>query len=421
MGQEINHRNFKTSKVLQTLDVCTSVKGLNILFTSAHFPYPLIGGERIKQYNILKHLGKNNRIFLICLDRGYEIKPEYIYEIKKINVEPYAFHINKYKGMLNAVLFSPNGKPLEINYFRHSEYSKKIAEIISENKIDLLMNLFIRTAEHVKGYNIKKILLAEDCRSFYQERTSKISANLIQKVRRLFDSLQIRKYEADIMNYFDVTTVVTEEDSEQMTLLNPKADIRILSQGVDHLIFEPPENNELRSDLLFVGKLDVWINILMVKKLIHEILPIIRKSFPGIKLHIVGANPVKEILAEQNDYIIVHSDVPDIVPYLQKAAIFLHPHEGGSGIQSKVLEALSCACPVITSKSGANGIGIIPGINGFIADNIEDFAAIAIALLKDEQLRITIGANARKLALEKHSWESINSDLEELIVDVLNS
>ncbi|MGA2296264.1 MAG: glycosyltransferase [FCB group bacterium] len=394
-------------------------KGLNILFTSAHFPYPLIGGERVKEYNIIRHLAQNNRVILVCLDRGYEVKPEYLDEMKKINVEPYYFHINNFNAMASAAAFTPFGKPLESNFFRHSQFRNKILDIVSNNRIDLIINFFIRTAEHVKDLKIKKMLMAEDCRSFYQYQTFKASKNLRQRIVRSYEAGKLRKYEAEIMNHYDITTVVTEEDYRQMRELNSIADIRILMQGVDTELFCPPEHNSIRKDMLFIGKLDVWTNILMVRKIIHEIFPYIHEKNPDAKLLIVGANPVKEILKEQNENIIIHANVVDIVPYLQNAVVFLHPHEGGSGIQNKVLEAMSCACPIITTKSGTNGIGIQSGINGFIAENISNFIRYTLDLLNSSELRYSIGINARKYILENHTWEPIFTQLDEIISELI--
>ena len=397
------------------------IKGQNILFTSAQFPFPLIGGERIKQYYLLKHLARENKIFLVCLDRNYRVTDSDMDELRKINIKPFLFHINPLKAYSSAAFFSPFGGPLEIEFFRNKGFKQQVDEILRKEKIDLIINFFLRTTEVVKNYKIKKILLAEDCRSFYQYGTSKVSDNFREKAIRFYDSLKLKKYEADIMNSFDVTTVVTEEDRYQMRELNSQSRIEILSNGVDTVKFCPPDINDYRKDLIFVGKLDCWTNILMVKRIVQEIFPGIKEKNPGIILHIVGASPVKEILVYQNESVLVHADVQDIVPHLQTAAIFLHPHIGGSGIQNKVLEAMACECPVITTPSGARGIKINPGVNGFITDNNTDIINIANELLNDNATINAVGKFARAHILKYHTWDSIYNDLEKIIHETLKS
>ncbi len=398
-----------------------STKGLNILFTTAHFPYPLIGGDRIKSYNIIKHLAKKNKVYLVSFDRGLEIKEDYINELRKINVESFAFQINKAKAYLSAGFFSPLGKPLEINYFRNGKFGKKVEQITSENRIDLVISFFLRTAEYVKNFNCKKILLAEDCRTLYQGRTYQATKNLREKTIRFYETHKMKKYEAGITRFFDITTLVTNEDVKIMKSLNPKADIRLLTNGVDTDKYVPSTEKNLKSTLLFTGKLDFWVNVLMVKKIVNDIFPGIKKKNPDARLIIAGANPHKEILKCKSESIEIHSNVKDIIPYYQNASVFLHPHEGGSGIQNKIMEAMACGCSVVTTKSGARGIDIQNGANGFIANNNNDFIQYANTLLEDENLRAHIGSNARAYVKANHTWEAVFSVLDEIIEELIKN
>ncbi|MDT3740040.1 MAG: glycosyltransferase [Candidatus Kapabacteria bacterium] len=381
--------------------------GLNILIATPHFPFPMIGGERIKLFNLIKHLAKKHNVFLVSFDRGYEVRQEYIDVIKSLGVDTTVFKINHIAAALSAGLFTLFRNPLEIEYFEHSKFRNQINEIMNNHKIDLVLSFFIRTAEHVKKLPVKKILVAEDCRSYYQKRTSESSKKLRQKFIRGYDAVKIARYESDIMNYFDRTTVVTEEDRKQMLKLNPAADIRIISQGVDTDIYTPSIDAKDRNDILFLGKLDVWANILMVNKIVLEIFPLIKKANPGVRLHIAGANPVKGILNFQSESIQIHQNPVDITPFYQKAAVFLHPHSGGSGVQNKVLEAMASGCPVVTSQSGANGINISNGENGYIAGCNEEFAHYTIEMLTNKNQREKVGINARQYVETEKSWESV--------------
>ncbi|MCL5990752.1 MAG: hypothetical protein M1419_01445, partial [Bacteroidetes bacterium] len=268
-----------------------SVKDLNILYTTAHYPYPPIGGDRSKQYYLLKHLAENNNVTVVSLDKGLEVKSENIEEMKKINIDSYVFKINHTKGYFNAALFSPFGNPLEIEFFRNPGFRNKIKELTGNIKFDLVINYFLRTAELVKNINSKKILLSEDCRSYYQANTYPISRNFRQKMIRFYESKKLRKYESDIMNYFDVTTAVTQTDLNEMKKLNPNAIIKILTNGVDVEKYKPGNDNNNRKDIIFAGKLDFWLNRLIVERIINKILPGIKKVHPQVKFHIIGANP----------------------------------------------------------------------------------------------------------------------------------
>jgi polysaccharide biosynthesis protein PslH len=396
-----------------------AINGLNILYTTVHFPFPPIGGDRIKQLKILEHLAKRNKIFLVSLDRGYEITDRYVEEIRNLGIEPFVFKINKYRAYLSAALLAPFGLPMEINFFRHPMFKRKVNEILSDNNIDLIISYYLRTTHYTRQIKAKKILVSDDCRTFYQSRTASESTNLRQRLIRKLEANRLRKYESEISDYYDVTTFVTKEDLAQMSNLNNKAKLRILSNGVDTEKFFPPDNDNHRRDVIFTGKLDAWVNNLMVRRIVENIFPKIKQAVPDTRLHIVGSKPTEEILSYRSESIFIHPDVPDFTPYLQNSAVYMHAHLGGSGIQNKLLEAMACGCPVITNKSGAWGFNIENGVNGFMAENDDEFAAIAIKLLKDPELVKTIGTNARKYIVENHTWDQIYSDLENIISEVI--
>ena len=397
------------------------LKNLNILFVTAHFPYPIVGGERVKQYHIIKHLAKNNNVNIVSFDRNYPVTENDVKQMKEMGIESYVFHLNKFKSYFSAALYSPFRHPLEIEFFWDGRFRNKINEIIRTQKIDLIINYFLRTAEFVKNFKIKKILMAEDCRWFYQQKTYKISKNPRQKLIRYFESVKLRNYESAIMDYFDLTTLVSQKDLDCMKTVNQNAKLEILTNGVDTEKYLIKNNSENRKDLIFVGKLDVWINRLMLNKIINKIFPKIKSQIHDIKLHIVGANPAKDLLKKSDSNIIVHNYIEDFSGLLNESAVFLHPHEGGSGIQNKLLEAMACGCPVVTSVSGANGIEIINGETGFIANTYNDFIRYALNILNDLELRKKISANSRAYIEKHHKWEYVFQKLDEQILNVMNS
>src|SRR5574344_424207 len=215
----------------------------------------------------------------------------------------------------------------------------------------------MRTAKYLKNeVGMKKILMAEDCRMLYQKRSYMESKNLIQKCIRLYEYFRLKKYEPEIMKKYDIVTFVTTNDINEMRKRLNTVDYRLLTNGTDVDFFVPPENFAQRNGILFAGKLDVWANVIMVQKIVKEIMPLIWKKLPEANLNIVGANPHNEILKFASKKVKIIPNVPSMLPYLQNASVFLHPHVGGTGIQNKLLEAMSCGTPVVTTPIGNQGI-----------------------------------------------------------------
>ncbi|MGC5198621.1 glycosyltransferase, partial [Aphanothece microscopica] len=207
-------------------------------------------------------------------------------------------------------------------------------------------------------------------------------------------------------------TFVTKEDIEAMRSQQPRGMYALLTNGVDLDRFSFDERCSHRRGIIFTGKLDVQANHLMATGILNNILPLIRQQLPDVVLSFVGAKPRKALLAAAKGRASVVADVPDIVPYLHNAAIFLHPHEGGSGIQNKVLEAMATGCPVVTTKSGLQGIEAIHGVHAMIGTSPAQIAEYAVILLKNPELRMTLARNARLLMETTHSWNHVHTQTE---------
>ena len=393
------------------------MKKLNILFLLPRYPFPLIGGDRVKPYHIIKHLASEHNVTLVTFFQGKKFTDSLRNSVQKLGVELHVIPLNPINSGLNSSLRLLSKKPLEILYYEEKAYHNKVSKLIDEKNFDLGFSFFMRTAEYLKNVEMPKILMAEDCRTIYQQRSYEGSDNLKQKMIRLWEWKKLKKYEPNIVNYFDVTTLVSNDDIRHMKQLNPNANYRLLTNGVDIEKFTPKKDIE-RKNLLFTGKFDVWANELMVGRIVNEILPIVKKRFPNVKLILAGANPTKSIQNLESEDIEVYSNVPEIVPYLHNAAVYVHPHYGGSGIQNKLLEAMCAGCPVVTTTTGNQGIEAVDGDSILISDTSEGIAEKVISLLSDSQYAEKISKNGHNYIVNKHSWEAIYKQCDDIIAEV---
>lgn len=76
-----------------------------------------------------------------------------------------------------------------------------------------------------------------------------------------------------------------------------------------------------------------------------------------------------------------------------------------SPIPMSLLEAMSCGCAVVSTATCMIPEVIEHGVNGFISNDEDDLRNYIDTLLNDEDLRKTVGENARKTIEEKFSIE----------------
>ncbi len=66
-------------------------------------PYPLIGGDRIKSFHLLKHLAKSHNITLITFYQGHEDYHEYQKEIENLGVKVIVIPLNPIKSSIASI------------------------------------------------------------------------------------------------------------------------------------------------------------------------------------------------------------------------------------------------------------------------------------------------------------------------------
>ena len=107
-----------------------------------------------------------------------------------------------------------------------------------------------------------------------------------------------------------------------------------------------------------------------------EVMPRIARVRPGARFYIVGMNPSATVTAlASRPGIVVTGTVPDMRPYIQHAAAVVAPLRVARGVQSKVLEAMAMARPVVVSPAARQGLRGEAGKEFAVATSAEEFSS----------------------------------------------
>lgn len=398
------------------------IKPLNILFLTCRFPFPLIGGDRIKPYHLLQYLAKRHTVTLVCLYQGIDSSIlEYKQKIEELGVKVIPIRLSLLTSLVTILFSFLKSIPLEVLYYFQPTLKRTVDELLRNNQFDVAIAFFMRTAEYLRTKDIKKILIAEDCRYEYQKRSAQSSTTFVQKFIRNWEQKKLATYEKQVMNDFDCSTFVTNEDISFVKKLNPNANYALLTNGFDTKRFTYVPFTTDRKNALFIGKLDVWANEMMVRRLVETIMPQIRKEFPNFCLTIVGGNPSKKLqmYLQKFPFITLNANVVDVVPFLHSHRVFIHPHSGATGIQNKIIEAMATGIPIVTTVSGIQGIAAMNQQHVLISSSIDKMHIEVIELLQNPMLAHTLSLEARKLIETTHTWEAVFSAFETIITSVV--
>jgi glycosyltransferase involved in cell wall biosynthesis len=212
--------------------------------------------------------------------------------------------------------------------------------------------------------------------------------------------------------------VVSDRDRDELLHLNPALPVEVIPNGIDLYEFRFRQTRLKAPALLFVGNYEYAPNVDAALRLATDIFPAVKQRVPTARLWLVGNAPPPELRALASDDVRVTGRVPDVKPYLARAAAFVTPLRLGAGIKNKVLEALAVGCPVVATPLSVDGIAVQHGHDALVADG-GGLADAVVRLLENPDLAQTLAANGRKLIEAQYSWDRVAERYEQLYQSIL--
>ncbi|MBI2886682.1 MAG: glycosyltransferase [Chloroflexi bacterium] len=233
---------------------------------------------------------------------------------------------------------------------------------------------------------------------------------------------KLRHYEADLCGSVDGVVTVSSADREALRRLTPQITSSVVPNGVDTKRYHPPDSAFRTGDttaslpeggaqLLFTGTMDFRPNVDAMVWFVEEVLPLVAEAVPEVRLSIVGRNPAPRVLDLAGELVEVTGEVPEDLPYFHRAQVFVLPVRFGGGSRLKLLQALACGLPVVTTVPGAEGVDLRPGEHALVANTAWGFARAVVRLLRARPLAARLAASGRALA-ERYDWEGMAPLLE---------
>ena len=172
-----------------------------------------------------------------------------------------------------------------------------------------------------------------------------------------------------------------------------------------------PERSSLapfdkRRNLIFLGGFKHLPNVDAVVWFVKECLPAIRSQNPDIKFIIIGSNPPDTIKDLASENIIVTGQIQDLKPYFDDARVFVSPLRYGAGIKGKLVTSMYYGVPIVTTTIGAEGLKIIDGQTGLVADDPAHFASKVTEMYTNRDLWERLASNSLNLVRNTFSKQA---------------
>jgi len=374
-------------------------------------PYPLEKGDKLRAYHQLKWLSKHHDICLCCLT-DQDVSEEVVSHLKGLVDHLEIIPLKKSIIGLRLLRGMISSKPYQVQYFYQNHAQEKINRLIAHYQPDHIYCQLIRCSEYVKNIlNIPKTLDYMDALNAGLSRRAEKSSWYLRSIFKE-EAKRLVAYENLIFDYFDHHTIISEQD-QQLIYHADRKKIAVLPNGVDTEFFSPIERDK-KYHITFTGNMSYAPNVECAVRLANVILPLVQKSIPNAKLLLAGATPSPEVLALKSDCVIVTGWMDDIRSAYTDSHIFAAPMQLGSGLQNKLLEAMSMELPCVTTPLAANAFGNEAKSVMRVCESDEAVAVEIVHLIRNQSEAIALGKKGRAHVHEKFNWENTVNQLEKL-------
>lgn len=380
----------------------------SLLVLTPRYPYPVIGGDRLRIYYLCKILSAHFRLTLLSLceseaEMNSPLPDDGIFQrIDRV-------YLSKTRSRLNALLALPTHIPLQVAYYRSADFHRRIEELAPMH--DGLLAHLVRTGDAIRHLPQPKFLEMTDAISLNYARVSRERGSSFDLRSQVYgiEADRLAAYERTVVDDFDHSFLVSSIDRDFLFSNHPERlkRVTVASNGVD-LSRLPYECSPKAGDLVFIGNMTTLQNLDAVQFMARDILPLVRRQRPEVCLRVIGRIGSNErAQLDHIDGVLVTGQVDSVATAAHGGAVGVCPMRLGAGIQNKVLEYMALGLPTVSTTVGLEGFSAKDGVELAVADDPESFALHVLHLLDNRGVATEMARAARAYVEAHHSWEAM--------------
>lgn len=413
-----------------------------LLFVATRQFWPTSTGKEITLFYNCKGLHERfgYDIYLFCFANGntdkLREKPDFIKDVMYVNAPGIV------KMVANVVCHCVFGLwPLQNAMFYDGAISEALMNYYNKVRPSVLVIDMVRLVPYVDRFldqPVKRILIEDDLLSKRYARqiqatkkartggslTGYYSSGLPGVLNKVSNILWIKKsilkteinhltrYEAQCVKKFAYITFISPIEAEEYNRMHGTNKAITLTMGADTDYLADGEASEKKKNALSViANFNYAPNIASLEWIVREILPLLPED---VHYYVAGKYPdsVKEFMDPNR--VTMMGYVDDIRSFVKGTEIYLSPIAYGTGIKTKIVEAMAMGIPVITNSVGAEGLNVTNGKELFIAEDPEEIAKMVMKLLSNPGLREKVGKQGQDYVRQYHDWERVYDAFEKM-------
>jgi glycosyltransferase involved in cell wall biosynthesis len=364
------------------------------------------GGKPSAQ--LLHRLAERNEVAVLALQLAHDdhVDPAiaercaYVQEVPPVVRGPLSRRVAWSIGLLRGL------PPWAVDC-RSVAYAAALERVLDEWRPDVVeihLQAMAQYVTAVERLGFPRILVDYDPGSAWADEVRRATSGPRRLARR-FEVAAWRRYERATRPRFEAIVVFAERD---LAAVRPTAGravvtriplaVEVPARPLDPEGADPPT-------VLFVGSFGHPPNVDSAQWLAETIFTRVAARVPEARLELVGHAPGAEVRSLAGGAVSVHASVPDVTPYLDRAAVVVAPIRMGGSMRGKVLEALAAGKALVATPRAAEGVEAVDGEHLVVADGEDELVHAIVGLLLDRARRRRLGERARRWAESNLGWE----------------
>ncbi len=377
-------------------------------------PVPPDWGFGIRVYNLARELSRRHHVSLLAYEEpGRDgADPRLRSAFQAVHLVPPPRPAGGKRGAQLRSVVSPGSH--EVASRTSTVMQEALDRHLSTDKFDVVQVESSMMAGH--RYRTGAVLVLDEHNVEFEllRRSARLEGS---PARRLFKSLEaakMRRQEKAAWSRFDGCVFTSDVDRAVFGAFTGEPGC-VVPNAVDLDYFRPPgalETSREADEIVFTGTMNYRPNADGAVYFAESILPLIRRRRPLTRFTVVGQGAPGAVARLAGDGVQVAGRVPDVRPYLARAAVVVVPLRAGSGTRLKVLEALAMARPIVSTSLGCEGLDVEAGRDLLVADEPEGFARHVLRLLDEPAAGRLLGSAGRRLVESAYGWPAAAQVLE---------
>lgn len=419
---------------------------MKILIVTRHLPWPLDSGGNTAQFVLLDYLRQKHEFTMIVeifRPESYGLVAELQNRLPEVKIVPVGKRsltttpqnrrlssrilqsckdfAKSLLDVLNVPAYPFKGLPLEM--------IQAVQQQVMQESYDLIQVEFTETMSIVEilPKSSKKTFVNHQIHYKYVERQLKTSrgfSNYYKFALNYFLKI-IKNQELGFLNQYDAVLVFS--DTDKHTLMSdlaalpipalpiyvspfpvdlPKTDNQILGEFQNKLVYLGGEKHYPNKDAVDYFFEKIWGNVL--------------QESPEMRVYIVGKWSPQSIAKYS---LIQNVTFTGFVPSLLEVfagSIMIVPLRIGSGIRTKILDAMAYGVPVVSTTIGCEGLPVTNQENILISDDENSFADAISSLMENRELRQKISRNGLQLIEDTYTRDKAGEVRNDIYAKILN-